>query len=443
MAWSSTSTESAIALPSGRLRGRLAPPPSKSVTQRFLALAFLSARPTTIHNPLTSDDTARFRDALVAAGARLETLGAAWRLTPGVAPRERVDIAAGDSGTLLRFLTAILAAIPGDWRIDGSARLRERPVGPLVDALRRLGARVEYEGRAGFAPLAVTGATLAGGEVELDAGTSSQFASGLLMAALCARAPVVVRLLALTSAPYLEITLRAIATFGGRVERLGSAEFRVHPGRISADHPRVEGDASAACYAAAGAALSGGEVVIDDLPADSPQGDTRFFDLLAAMGADVEHGGDRVVVRGRELRAVDADLGAMPDQVPTLAALAPYARGRTRIRNVAHLRIKESDRLRAVAGILDAAGARARETDDGLQIEGDWHGRPAPAQPAGLDPVGDHRIAMSAALLALGRPNLTLAQPWVVAKSYPTFWQEWRRLVATGEPASRESVGSR
>jgi 3-phosphoshikimate 1-carboxyvinyltransferase len=427
----------AFAVPAGRVaRGRLVVPPSKSLTNRYLNLALLAGAPATIDRPLEAEDTQAFLAALAVCGFQVEKEEEEWRLEPGPLPAAAA-IDCGASGTMLRFLTAALAALPGRWRLDGVPRLRERPVGPLVDALRALGARIRCGEREGYAPLEIDGGTLGGGATVVDAGASSQFLSALLMAALRAPAEVSVEVAALTSEPYLDLTLAAVARFGGHVERVaGSGAFVVRPSPLAAGRLRVDGDFSAACYPAAAAALTGGEVVLAGLPRGSAQGDRGFFDLLARMGAAVEWRGDEEVsVRGASggtLAAAAADLAAMPDQVPTVAALAPFARGTTRIRDVPHLRWKESDRLRAMAGQLAAAGVPVEERADGLTIPGVWAERsPAdlPSAPVTIDPHGDHRIAMSMALVGLRRPGIAIADPHVVAKSYPGFWRDLTALL--------------
>ncbi len=435
----SRSTEP-FAVPAGRVaRGRLAVPPSKSLTNRYLNLALLAGASATIERPLEAEDTAAFLAALAVCGFRVEKEKDEWRLTPGPLPAAAA-IDCGASGTMLRFLTAALAALPGNWRLDGVPRLRERPVGPLVDSLQRLGARIRYLGQEGYAPLGIEGGTLGGGETILDASASSQFLSALLMAALRAPGLVSVEVAALTSEPYLHLTLAAIAQFGGRVERPSSHALVVHPSTLRAGRLRVEGDFSAACYPAAAAALTGGEVVLAGLPRGSAQGDRGFFDLLSRMGAAVEwRGEEEVSVRGTPggaLVAADADLAAMPDQVPTVAALAPFARGTTRIRNVPHLRLKESDRLRAMAGQLAAAGVPVEERADGLTIAGVWADRlpvDLPSAPVTIDPHGDHRIAMSMALVGFRRPGIAIADPHVVAKSYPGFWRDLTALLVAAQ----------
>jgi 3-phosphoshikimate 1-carboxyvinyltransferase len=438
-AWPSTPTE-AQAIPNGRqARGRLRVPSSKSLTHRYLNLALLARSPLVVERPLLAEDTRLFLGALVRCGWTVEERPvevevALWPPAggPPAAPAP-VEIFCGNAGTMLRFLIASLAALPGSWHLDGVPRLRERPVGPLVEALRRLGADVRYLGCPGGAPVAITGGSLVGGATRLDAGTSSQFLSALLMASLAAPRPVLVEVEALTSAPYVEVTLAAVRECGGRVEagkRGGCTELRVLPGLALPPRLRVEGDASAACYAAAAAAVTGGSVVLEGLSPASAQGDRRFFDLLVAMGAEVAWRDGEVEVRGGILRAVTADLSAMPDQVPTLAAIAPFARGTTHILNVAHLRLKESDRLAAMAAELRRLGAQVEEGGDSLRIAGTWCDAPPPDDPVAIDAHGDHRIAMSLALVGLRRPGVAVESPQVVAKSYPAFWQDFLGLLA-------------
>jgi 3-phosphoshikimate 1-carboxyvinyltransferase len=456
----STPTE-AQAIPSGRqARGRVRVPSSKSLTHRYLDLALLARRPLVVERPLLAEDTRLFLAALARCGWAVEERPEEVTLRPSAGgasaggPRAGISAAAGsrsggdggqaaaaapveifcgNAGTMLRFLVASLAVLPGRWRLDGVPRLRERPIGPLVEALRRLGADLRYLGRPGGAPLEIAGGSLAGGATRLDAGASSQYLSALLMAGLAAPWPIVVEVEALTSAPYVEVTLEAVRQCGGRIEAGrgggGNLELRVLPGLAPPPRLRVEGDASAACYPAAAAALTGGSVVLEGLAAGSVQGDRRFLDLLAEMGAEVAWRGGEVEVRGSGLRAVAADLSAMPDQVPTLAALAPFARGTTRILNVAHLRLKESDRLSAMATELRRLGAQVEEGADSLEIAGTWCEAPPPADRVAIDAHGDHRIAMSLALVGLRRPGVVVASPEVVAKSYPAFWQDFLGLL--------------
>jgi 3-phosphoshikimate 1-carboxyvinyltransferase len=430
-----------------RPTGRLTVPPSKSLTHRYVDLALLSRRPVALVRPLLAEDTRLFLAALGACGWSVEELGGEIRLAPpsgapGAGAGEgEVEISCGNCGTMLRFLVAALSVVPGRFLLDGVERLRQRPVGPLVTALRPLGARIDYAARPGFAPLRIAGASLRGGTTAVDASESSQYLSALLLAALAAPEAVTVEVEALSSAPYVDVTLQAAALFGGCIEeevaaggRVGGRRlYHVRPSAIGAPRVVVEGDASAACYFGAAAALCQGTVTIAGVPAESRQGDLRFFGLLSEMGAEVGWQGAELTVRGGGggLRAVDADLGDLPDQAPTLAALAPFARGTTRIRNVAHLRLKESDRLQAMASELRRLGAEVEEGSDSLTIPGVWAvgEREPPSTAVVVDPHGDHRIAMSLAVTALRRPGVAVAAPGVVAKSYPGFWEDLEGLL--------------
>jgi 3-phosphoshikimate 1-carboxyvinyltransferase len=419
-----------FAVPSGRrARGRLRVPPSKSLTHRYFNLALLSAAPVVVERPLFAEDTRLFLAALGRCGFQVEEGDDEVRLTPREQPAGEVEIFCGNAGTMLRFLVATLTVIPGRWRLDGVPRLRERPVGPLVDSLRSLGAGLDYLGEPGYIPLRIEGGSLRGGTAILDAGESSQYLSAILMAALRAPEPVVVEVPSLTSRPYVDVTLAAATTFDGHIERVSPRVYRVRPSALRGGRVRVEGDYSAACYPAAAAALTGGEVLLDGLSPDSRQGDREFMDLLTEMGAEVFWKGDLLRIRGGELRGIKADLSGMPDQVPTLAALAPFAQGETLIHNVAHLRIKESDRLEAMATGLEKLGADVREGRDSLWIPGLWSEAEPPSGEVHVDPRGDHRIAMSLALVGLRRPGVVIDHPEVVAKSYPGFWRDLVKLV--------------
>jgi 3-phosphoshikimate 1-carboxyvinyltransferase len=436
--WSSMSPEvpsgsGSVEIPAGgRAAGLLRVPSSKSVTHRCCNLALLARAPLELGRPLLAEDTRLFLEALRRCGFRVEEGAEAVRLEPGDLPgAAEIEIFCGNAGTLLRFLVATLCAVPGTFLLDGTPRLRERPVGPLVAALRRLGGHLEHLGPEGFVPLRIQGGSLGGGVTSIDAGESSQYLSALLMAALAAPAEVVVEVGALTSHPYVAVTQAIAAEFGGRITAEGRS-YRVTPGLHPPARIEVEGDFSAAAYPAAAAALTGGEVHLDGLRAASPQGDRRLLELLAEMGAEVSWSGDRLTVRGRPggaLTAVDADLSDIPDQVPTLAALAPFARGTTHIRNVAHLRIKESDRLAAMAGELRRVGAEVEEGPDYLTIPGIWSEATPPGQPVEIDSYGDHRIAMSMALVGLRRPGVRISAPEVVGKSYPGFWNDLADLL--------------
>lgn len=449
----------------GVMRGRVRPPGSKSASHRALMLALLASHPGSaaagrppgaplaVSGLLDAEDTRHALAALTALGFTVTgnddglflVPPTTWAPPPASAP---CTIHCGNAGTLFRFLTAVLTVLPGHFRLDGTPRLRERPIAPLVAALRELGATVEALGPHGGAPLAIAGPSLGGGGATLDAGASSQYLSALLLAGQAAPGPLAVTVAALTSAPYVDLTLAAIAGAGGRVERSG-AVWRTHPARLDFAALAVEGDWSAACYPAAAAAVTGGRVELAGLDPHSLQGDRGVLDLLVQMGAEVSwhdsaDGPLCVVQGGAPLRAIDVDLAAMPDQVPTLAALAPFACGTSHIRGVPHLRIKESDRLAAMARELARLGVPVVEHADGLEITGVWSaatGAPPPTSPAVCAVDDDHRIAMSLALVGLRRPGVWIADPGVVDKSYPGFWRDLERCTAAPAAPAAPSGG--
>lgn len=425
----------AVAVPAGRaIAGHVRPPSSKSLTHRAFALALLSQQPTVVRRPLAAEDTELFLAALAALGCRLNRLEDGVEIRPSTAIPTDAELFCGNAGTMFRFLVAIAATLPGRFRIDGVARLRERPIRPLTDALKQLGVRIDFAGEEGHAPLVVHGGRLQGGSLRLDTSASSQYLSALLLAGQRAGSPLEVEAPELASAPYIGLTLEMIERFGGRVDDAGARRWRALPSALGATEVEIEADFSAAAYPAAAAALAGGRAFVEGIAARSRQGDRRLLDLLAAMGAKIvwEDGG-AAVEGGSGLIALDADLGDIPDQVPTLAALAPFARGTTRIRNVAHLRVKESDRLAAMTSELRKAGAEVEELADGLVIAGVWAEREPPATAVAIDPHGDHRIAMAMALVGLRRPNLRIADPGCVGKSYPDFWRDLGRLTGVTE----------
>jgi 3-phosphoshikimate 1-carboxyvinyltransferase len=414
----------------GVARGEVTPPSSKSLTQRYLNLALLAGGPMRIGSPLLSADTMHFHRGLEVLGWTIRATPGAWALEPPNRSVRQAEINCGASGTMLRFLTASLATVPGRWRLIGTERLAARPIAGLVDALRGLGAEIDRLEKGAALPLQILGGTLRGGECELDATPSSQYLSALLMAAVRAPRPVRLTLRGLTSLPYIDLTLAAMARFGVAVEPESAAVFRLSPTSYRPQDVEVETDVSAACYFAAAAALTRGDVLIHGVRRDTNQGDVAFLKLLDEMGAVVrwEEGGVRV--QGREaLRAVDVDLSAMPDQVPTLAALAPFCVGTTRIHGVAHLRLKESDRLSVMSRELRRLGAVVREGDEELTIEGVWAHREPPEVPVRVRSCDDHRIAMSLALVGLRRRGATLLEPGVVNKSYPAFWDDLDSVV--------------
>jgi 3-phosphoshikimate 1-carboxyvinyltransferase len=414
-----------VKLPRGRLRGSLRLPGSKSVTNRALVAAALAPGRSEIVAPLDSDDTRALEEALVSLGAAVARGRDLWEVTGPVrgTSEDEVVLDVGPAGTPARFLLALLSALPGRFVLDGSPRMRERPMGPLVEALRSRGARIETLGAEGYLPLRILGGTLTGGEVSIRADVSSQFVSALLLASPIVPGGLSVRAEGRpVSGAYVELTrgvLRAFAPDGA-----------YRPARFV-----VPGDDSAACFPIAGAVASGGQVRLEGLDPDSPQPDAVFRRWAREAGGRLrwegEGAGAVLVVEGGDPGGLDVDVDPAPDAALPLAALLAFCRGSARLRGVARLREKESDRLSAALDLLRRCGAIASVEDpDGapsLLIDGSA-GRPRRADFTSAD---DHRVAMSAAVLALTLPDgCTLDAPEVVSKSYPGFWDDWSSVVA-------------
>lgn len=418
----------------GPVCGSIRPPGSRSLTNRALVVAALADGTSDLAEAGLSDDTRICAEALRTLGipvsldeARrtLRVEGCAGRVPPG--PRE---INTGDSGTATRFMTALVAAGCGRYRVDGSPRMRERPIQDLLDGLGALGVRAESEWGTGCPPVKVETRGLAGGNVRVGGAVSSQYLSGLLMAAPAAAAPVAVEVAGeLVSKPYVDMTLAVMGDFGVAVAREGYARFEVPaPRAYRARRYAVEPDASSASYFLAAAAATGGQVTIEGLTRTSTQGDAQFAEVLRAMGCHVEWSDAGVTVGGPagHLQGIHVDLGAMPDMVLTLAPLALLAEGRTVIRNVANLRVKESDRLAALATELARLGAKVEQHPDGLTID-----PPETVVPAEVATYNDHRVAMGMAIVGLRVPGIRIAGAECVSKTYPEFFEDLARLAAT------------
>ncbi|HMP58532.1 MAG TPA: 3-phosphoshikimate 1-carboxyvinyltransferase [Gemmatales bacterium] len=424
-------------------------PGSKSLTNRCLILAALAdpaaGSHSIIENALAAEDVQLLFGALTQLGIPITASADGTQLTIPATLRDRWarsgDFHCGNSGTTLRFLTALLALGQGSYRLDGIARMRERPVADLLDGLTQLGTRAWSETGNGCPPLRLEAQGLHGGRAEVRGSVSSQFLSALLMAAPLADGPETVLdvLPPLISEPYVDMTLRCVAEAGGVIYRetgsqSGGIAFRI-PGRQH-HRPRtwhIEPDASAASNFLAAAAVTGGRVEIAGLSADSRQGAARFVDVLEAMGCTVSR--QPLAVTGGPLHGTEVDLGGMSDTLMTLAAVALFASGPTSIRNVAHVRRKESDRLAALATELRKLGADLGERGDGLTI------RPAPLHGAHLQTYKDHRLAMAFALIALRVPGVVVDDPGCVAKTFPGYFVELKRLCeprSEGAPPAEE-----
>jgi len=418
------------------VRGTVRLPGSKSISNRTLLLAALAQGATTLREVLDSDDTRHMLKALRALGVRWEE-SAERAITVhgvnGVFPVKKNELFLGNAGTAVRPLTAVLALCGGEYGIDGVARMHERPIGDLVDALRQLGAQIDYLGNPGFPPLKIhPGKIKAQGDVSIRGNVSSQYLTGLLMALPLLGTKTVVRIDGeLISKPYVEITLNAMRRFGVVVERDGWASFTVPAVAryVSPGELYVEGDASSASYFLAAGAISGltggGPVRVEGVGRNSTQGDVRFAEALEQMGAAVsmgEHwieagaGGD-AKKRGK-LRAVDLDCNHIPDAAMTLAVAALFADGTTTLRNIASWRVKETDRIAAMAAELVKLGATVEEGADYLKIT-----PPTQWRPATIDTYDDHRMAMSFSLAALGGVPVRINDPGCVAKTFPDYFQ--------------------
>jgi 3-phosphoshikimate 1-carboxyvinyltransferase len=420
-----------LAIPPAReMAGELRVPPSKSATNRVLLAAALSGAPLEIAGPLESDDTAALRRCLRAMGADIAAApgGISVRGPLSGGTREPAALDAADSGTAARFLTAAAAAVPGRFLLDGSARLRERPIGELVDALRAAGARIAYGGREGCLPLSIEGGGLAGGTVTVDASRSSQFLSALLLAAIAVDGGLRVRASGeVASAPYVGTTIETLRALGHEVSE-GPEGIRVHRGTRLAPRYEVPGDYSSAVALLAALAAAGGRIRLRGLRWPSADADARALPVLSSMGVGIEGSPELIEASaaGPRPRPVSVRATDFPDAVPGLAAAAALADGTSRFEGVGHLRLKESDRLAALVELLSAAGARAGVDGDALVVTGP---AAAPAGPTRLRTHRDHRMAMAAGILALRLPGLLVEDPDCVSKSYSGFFRDLDRLV--------------
>jgi 3-phosphoshikimate 1-carboxyvinyltransferase len=403
-------------------------PGSKSLTNRALLLAALASGTTLLSNVLGADDTHVMVAALRALGVAITGVDDALEVRGcgGVFPQRQADLFLGNAGTAMRSLTAALAFAGGTYRVDGVARMRERPIADLVDALNALGADIAYTGRTGYPPLQINAARFSGAaEVLIRGDVSSQFVSGMLMAAPLVAPPqgLLVRVPGtLISQPYVAMTVAQMARFGIDVARhesqQGSAFVVPRASYRSPGHLAIEGDASSASYFLALGALAGGPVRVRGAGSGSVQGDVAFADLLAAMGAHVAWGRDWIETSAAGvLRAVDYDCRAIPDAAMTAAIVALFAQGRTRLTQIGSWRVKETDRIAAMATELGKLGAKVESGPDWIALPG-----PVALREAAIDTYDDHRIAMCFSLAAAGGIPVVIRDPGCVSKTFPTFF---------------------
>jgi len=406
--------------PARRAAGTVRLPGSKSISNRVLLLAALAEGETEVTGLLDADDTRVMRDALAKLGTQFRN--SIVRGVGGPFPVKNAELFLGNAGTAFRPLTAALALSGGEYRLSGVPRMQERPIGDLVDALRGIGARIDYTGKEGFPPLAIhPGSIKLDRPVHVRGEVSSQFVTALLMALPLSGQDARIEVQGeLISKPYVEITINVMRRFGLEVSREGWSAFHVpaenyaSPGRIF-----VEGDASSASYFLAAGALGGGPVRVEGLGRSSIQGDVRFTEVLERMGAQVSLHEEYIEVKAKpgKLHSFDLDLNHIPDAAMTAAVLALFAEGTSRIRNIASWRVKETDRIVAMATELRKLGAEVEEGRDYLRIT------PHPLKPdVAIDTYGDHRMAMSFSLVSLGGVPVRINDPSCVAKTFPDYF---------------------
>ncbi|MEO1994373.1 MAG: 3-phosphoshikimate 1-carboxyvinyltransferase [Planctomycetaceae bacterium] len=408
----------------GALHGTVRPPGSKSLTNRALLIAALARGRSTLVGALDSQDTRVMVDSLCRLGIPVaeDDHGLMVEGTGGVLPCRSADLWLENSGTSIRFLTAMCACGHGEFRLDGNARMRARPIADLVSALNALGGDVDC-GENGCPPIHVNGRGLSGGSTRVSGAISSQFLSALLMASAQAESVVELHIDGrLVSRPYVDMTMGVMSHFGVDVQWTSATSLRVEPQAYVAARFSIEPDASAASYFFAAAAITGGEVTVSGLSHDALQGDVAFVHALEQMGCQADWTDDAITVRGGKLRGIDIDMNNISDTAQTLSVVAVFAEGPTRIRNIAHVRHKETDRIAAVATELRRMGIVVEEFSDGLTVQ------PGPPRPAEIQTYDDHRMAMSFALIGLRTPGIVIADPDCTIKTYPDFFDDLTQL---------------
>lgn len=413
--------------PGGTIAGTIRPPGSKSITNRALICAALAEGPSHLTGALESDDTRVMLDSLGRLGIKVNADPEQHTITMegcgGRIPAREAELFIGNSGTSVRFLAAMLACAEGRYRLDGTQRMRERPIQDLADTLTALGAKVTCESPGGCPPLVIESRGLRGGFASVRGDTSSQFTSGLLMVGPYMREGLDLSITgAIVSQPYVAMTAAVMSSFGVDVVDLEASRYVVPTGRYGGRNYDIEPDASAASYFFGAAAITGGEVRVEGLSRGSLQGDVAFVDVLEKMGCQVEFAPSHIKLRGGKLRGVAVDMNPISDTVQTLAAVALFAEGPTTITGVGHIRHKETDRIGAMATELRKLGAGVEEYVDGLKIT------PNTLHGAELATYDDHRMAMSLALVGLRQQGVKILDPGCTAKTYPHFFQDLEKV---------------
>lgn len=412
-------------------QGTITLPGSKSISNRTLLLAALADGVTIIRDLLASDDTARMLEALTSLGVQLENIGEnAWRVTGcgGNFPNKQADLFLGNAGTAFRPLTAALALSKGEYHLHGIARMHERPIGDLVDALKQVGAQIAYQGNQGYPPLQISPAKLDVSQpIQIRGDVSSQFLTALLMALPLTGQTAIIEVVGeLISKPYIEITLNLMERFGVTVKREGWQRFYI-PAAVRYQSPGeiyVEGDASSASYFIAAGILAG-DVTVKGVSEKSIQGDIRFAEAANLMGGRISYGENHVrAEKTAALKAIDLDCNHIPDAAMTLGVMAMFAEGTTTLRNIASWRVKETDRIAAMATELRKVGATVVEGADFIQVT-----PPAEFTPnAVIDTYDDHRMAMCFSLISLAGVPITINDPKCVGKTFPEYFKVFARI---------------
>ncbi|WP_339339960.1 3-phosphoshikimate 1-carboxyvinyltransferase [uncultured Oceanicoccus sp.] len=427
-----SSVEQLVLQPIAGVHGEVVIPGSKSLSNRALLLAALAEGETRIHNLLDSDDIRHMLNALEQLGVDYElSVDRSACVVKGMAgPLAHVgsfELFLGNAGTAMRPLTAALClGAGGEYTLTGEPRMSERPIEHLVDALQPLGASIDYLQTTGYPPLKITGTGLNGGEIEIDGSISSQFLTALLMSAPLASEAITIKVKGeLVSKPYIDITLDLMAKFGVVVSNDNYQTFSIAGGQSyrSPGELMVEGDASSASYFLAAAAIAGGTVRVYGVGKNSVQGDIRFAEVLAQMGAKISYAEDYIEASKATLNGIDVDLNHIPDAAMTIATTALFANGPTTIRNVYNWRVKETDRLTAMATELRKVGAEVIEGDDYIEVT-----PPAKIKSAAIDTYDDHRMAMCFSLAAMGDAAITINDPGCTAKTFPSYFELFGKI---------------
>ncbi len=398
-------------------------PPSKAHTLRALIIGSLSAGETRIYNPLLGEDQQNVIECLKRLGVKIRQQGNKITVagTGGKYTPEENELNVGESGVGMNFLTSAVNLADKPMVIMGSKRITERPIREVVEGLRQLGCKIDYLGKEGFPPIRVYGGGIAGGEAKIRGGECSQYFSSIAISSPYAENKVTLKCIdEMTEKPYFDISLQMMAEFGVRATNNNYKQIEIPKGRYSAREITIEGDYSSTSFFFLAGAICKSKVTVKGLRADTKQGDKAFVALLEKMGCEVSETSDGICVRGRELTAIEQDMSNLPDLVPPLAIACAFAKGRSRLTNIGHLRHKECDRLAVMTSELGKMGVEAACDESSLIIKGSGkiHG-------ARIDPHNDHRIAMSFAVAGLATGSQTIDDEMCVAKSFPDFWEKF------------------